>query len=85
MVIFNFGAYDMNNKLPYTFNFKFDVQWQPRNDLAITIGYSGNLGRHAVIPVPFNEPGIASSASPIPTGKAQTVTLIASMNSFDSG
>jgi Carboxypeptidase regulatory-like domain/TonB dependent receptor len=62
---FNFGAYDMSNKLPYTFNFKFDIQWQPRNDLAVTIGYTGNLGRHAVIPVPFNEPGIATPGSPI--------------------
>jgi hypothetical protein len=62
---FNFGAYDMANKLPYTFNFKFDVQWQPRNDLAITIGYSGNLGRHGVIPVPFNEPGIATPSNSI--------------------
>jgi hypothetical protein len=62
---FNFGAYDMANKLPYTFNFKFDMQWQPRNDIAITIGYTGNLGRHAVIPVPFNEPGIATPTSPI--------------------
>jgi Carboxypeptidase regulatory-like domain len=62
---FNFGAYDMSNKLPYTFNFKFDVQWQPRNDIAVTIGYTGNLGRHAVIPVPFNEPGIATPGSPI--------------------
>jgi hypothetical protein len=35
------------------------VQWQPRNDLAIDIGYVGNLGRHQVIPVPFNQPGIA--------------------------
>ena len=62
---FNFGAYDMSNKLPYTYNFKFDMQWQPRNDMAITIGYSGSLGRHAVIPVPFNEPGVATPSSPI--------------------
>jgi hypothetical protein len=62
---FNFGAYDMSNKLPYTFNFKFDMQWQPRGDVAITIGYSGNLGRHSVIPVPFNEPGIATPNAPI--------------------
>jgi hypothetical protein len=62
---FNFGAYDMSNKLPYTFNYKFDMQWQPRSDLAVTIGYSGNLGRHGVIPVPFNEPGIATPSNPI--------------------
>ena len=61
----NFGAYDKNNKLPYTINFALNVQWQPTNDLAITIGYSGNRGRHAVIPIPFNEPGIATATNPI--------------------
>jgi hypothetical protein len=56
----NFGAYDKNNKLPYTINFALNLQWQPRNDLAISIGYNGNRGRHSVIPIPFNEPGIAT-------------------------
>jgi hypothetical protein len=42
-----------------------NVQWQPRNDLAITIGYNGNRGRHSVIPIPFNEPGIATPTNPI--------------------
>jgi hypothetical protein len=32
--------------------------------LAIEIGYVGNLGRHQVIPVPFNQPQIASPSSP---------------------
>jgi Carboxypeptidase regulatory-like domain/TonB dependent receptor len=59
------GVYDRQNKLPYTYNYTLDIQWQPRNDLAITLGYVGNLGRHQVIPVPFNQPGIASKASPI--------------------
>jgi hypothetical protein len=61
----NFGAYDKNNVLPYTINFALNLQWQPRNDLAITIGYSGNRGRHSIIPIPFNEPGIASPTNPI--------------------
>jgi hypothetical protein len=61
------GIYDRANKLPYTYNFTLDVQWQPRNDLAIEIGYTGNLGRHQVIPVPFNQPGIASPAHHIHT------------------
>jgi hypothetical protein len=61
----NFGAYDKNNVLPYTINLTLNVQWEPRNDLAITIGYSGNRGRHSVIPIPFNEPGIATSNNPI--------------------
>jgi Carboxypeptidase regulatory-like domain/TonB dependent receptor len=59
------GVYDRTNKLPYTYNYTLDIQWQPRNDLAITLGYVGNLGRHQVIPVPFNQPGIASPGKTI--------------------
>jgi hypothetical protein len=59
------GVYDRANKLPYTYNYTLDIQWQPRNDLAIELGYVGNLGRHQVIPVPFNQPGIASPTNPI--------------------
>ena len=59
------GVYDRANKLPYTYNYTLDIQWQPRNDLAIELGYVGNLGRHQVIPIPFNQPGIASPSSPI--------------------
>ncbi|HZW91694.1 MAG TPA: TonB-dependent receptor [Candidatus Eremiobacteraceae bacterium] len=58
--LFSFATYNRANKLPYTINDTLDVQWQPRNDLAIEIGYVGNLGRHEVIPIPFNQPGIAS-------------------------
>ncbi len=59
------GVYDRTNTLPYTFNYTLDIQWQPRNDLAIEIGYVGNLGRHQVIPVPFNQAGIANPGAPI--------------------
>ena len=59
------GVYDRANKLPYTYNYTLDMQWQPRNDLLIEFGYVGNLGRHQVIPVPFNQPGIASPTSQI--------------------
>ena len=59
------GVYDRANKLPYTYNYTLDVQWQPRNDLAIDVGYVGNLGRHQVIPVPFNQAGIAAPSHPI--------------------
>ena len=62
------GVYDRANKLPYTFNYTLDVQWQPRNDLAIEVGYVGNLGRHQVIPVPFNQSNIASPSSPTLAG-----------------
>jgi len=58
------GVYDRDNKLPYTINYTLDVQWQPRNDLAIELGYVGNVGRHQIIPVPFNQPNIASPTNP---------------------
>ena len=60
------GVYDRANKLPYTFNYTLDIQWQPRNDVAVDIGYVGNVGRHQVIPVPFNQPGIATPTAPSP-------------------
>ncbi len=59
------GVYDRANKLPYTYNYTLDIQWQPRNDLAIELGYVGNLGRHQVIPVPFNQPGLANPSAKI--------------------
>ncbi|MGO9436779.1 MAG: TonB-dependent receptor domain-containing protein [Terracidiphilus sp.] len=62
------GVYNRANKLPYTFNYTLDIQWQPRNDLAIDLGYVGNRGRHQVIPVPFNQPTIASPSSPTLVG-----------------
>ncbi len=62
---FPFGSYDIHNKLPYTENFAFDVQYQPFKTVAIDVGYVGNIGRHGVIPVPFNQPGVATAASPI--------------------
>jgi Carboxypeptidase regulatory-like domain/TonB dependent receptor len=62
------GVYDRKNKLPYTMNYTLDIQWQPRPDLAIELGYVGNLGRHQVIPVPFNQPVIATAANPTLAG-----------------
>ncbi|MGD0987953.1 MAG: TonB-dependent receptor, partial [Candidatus Sulfotelmatobacter sp.] len=53
--LFSFADYNRANKLPYTMNETLDIQWQPRNDLAIDIGYVGNLGRHEVVPLPFNQ------------------------------
>jgi len=64
------GVYDRANKLPYSFNYALDIQWQPRNDLAVEVGYIGNLGRHQVIPVPFNQPVIASPTHPTLGGGA---------------
>jgi hypothetical protein len=63
--MFSFANYAQDNKLPYTINYTLDIQWQPRNNLAVEVGYVGNLGRHQVIPVPFNQAGIASASKPI--------------------
>ncbi len=64
------GVYNRGNKLPYTFNYTLDLQWQPRSDLAIELGYVGNTGRHQVIPVPFNQPTINSPSNPALSGGA---------------
>jgi len=61
----NFGTYDKKNVLPYTINYTLNLQWQPTNTIAITVGYTGNRGRHSVIPLPLNEPGIATASNPI--------------------
>lgn len=63
--LFALAVYDRQNKLPYTINNTLDIQWQPRNDLSIQVGYVGNLGRHLVIPVPFNQAQIATPTHPI--------------------
>ena len=62
---YSFGAYARDNKLPYSINYSFNVQVQLDNFTAMTIGYDGNVGRHLVIPVPFNEPGIATPTNNI--------------------
>jgi len=62
---FLFGGYDPRNTLPYSENWTFDVQWQPRDTLVIDVGYVGNHGQHELLPIPFNQPGIATPANPI--------------------
>jgi hypothetical protein len=61
----SFGTYDRANKLPYSINYTLDLQWQPRRDLLVELGYVGNLDRHQVIPVPFNQSRIATPSAPI--------------------
>ena len=81
--VLNFGTYNKRNVLPYTINYSFNFQWQPSGDLAFTLGYTGNLGRHAVIPVPLNEPGIATASNPI-HGETSTYGFqVLNQNSFD--
>ncbi len=61
----DFGAYDPHNVLPYSVDYSLSIQWQPSADVAVTVGYVGNRGRHSVIPIPFNEPGLATPQHPI--------------------
>ncbi|MGB6476532.1 MAG: TonB-dependent receptor [Candidatus Sulfotelmatobacter sp.] len=62
--LFSFADYNRANKLPYTLNQTLDIQWQPRHDLAIDIGYVGNFGRHEIVPLPFNQARIATPTNP---------------------
>ena len=69
---FTLGVYNPANKLPYSMNFTFNIQYQPSNDLMIELGYVGNLGRHEIIPLPFNQAQIATTASPTHPGGTAT-------------
>ena len=60
-----FSGYDMNNKLPYTENWTLDLQYQFSNNLLVTLGYVGNHGLHGVMPIPFNQPQIATPSNPV--------------------
>jgi hypothetical protein len=62
---FLFGGYDINNKLPYTENWTFDLQYQASNNWLFSAGYVGNHGVHEVLPIAFNQPGIATPQNPI--------------------
>ena len=61
----NFGAYAQKNKLPYAISYSLNTQVQLSKDASMLVGYIGNLGRHQVIPVPFNEPLIATPGNPV--------------------
>ena len=62
---FLFGGYDINNKLPYTENWTFDIQYQASNNWLFSAGYVGNHGQHEILPIPFNEPLLASPGHPV--------------------
>ncbi|HTU33587.1 MAG TPA: carboxypeptidase-like regulatory domain-containing protein [Candidatus Acidoferrum sp.] len=62
---FLFGGYDPNNKLPYTENWTLDLQYQLSNNWMFEVGYVGNRGIHEVLPVPFNQPLIATAQNPV--------------------
>lgn len=67
---FTLGTYNRANKLPYSINYTLDTEWQPSNTLMIEIGYVGNLGRHQVIPLPFNQAQVATPSKPTHPGGA---------------
>jgi hypothetical protein len=58
-----FGGYDIHNKLPYTQNWTLDLQYQFTNNWMFQVGYVGNHGTHLVLPIPFNQPIIATSTN----------------------
>jgi Carboxypeptidase regulatory-like domain/TonB dependent receptor len=60
---FLFGGYDINNKLPYTANWTLDLQFQASNSWMFEVGYVGNHGTHLVLPIPFNQPLIATQTN----------------------
>jgi hypothetical protein len=62
---FLYGGYDINNKLPYTENWTFDVQYQPSNNWMFEVGYLGNHGQHEILPVPFNQALLATPQNPV--------------------
>jgi Carboxypeptidase regulatory-like domain len=62
---FLFGGYDINNKLPYTENWTFDLQYQAANDWLFSAGYVGNHGVHEILPIAFNQPLIATPQHPV--------------------
>jgi hypothetical protein len=60
-----YGGYDIHNKLPYVQNWTLDLQYQASNDWLFDLGYVGNHGTHLVVPVPFNQPIIATATNPV--------------------
>lgn len=62
---FLFGSYDPRNTLPYSENWTVDVQWQPSNTLMFDLGYVGNHGLHQLLPIPFNQPLLATQNNPV--------------------
>ena len=62
---FLYGGYDIGNKLPNTQNWTLDFQYQPSNNWLFDVAYVGNHGVHEVLPVPFNQPIIATPQNPL--------------------
>ena len=60
---FLYGGYDTSNKLPYMENWTLDFQYQLSNNWMFEVGYVGNHGTHLVLPIPFNQPLIATASN----------------------
>jgi hypothetical protein len=83
-----FGGYDPANKLPYSNNWTVDLQWQPVNTVNLSLGYVGSHSFHQVLPIPFNQPNIATSSNPIngqTTSYGFNVTPSETLKTFDGG
>jgi hypothetical protein len=46
-------------------NWSFDLQYQLSNRGLFSAGYIGNHGTHEVLPIPFNQPLIATASNPV--------------------
>jgi len=77
-----FAGYNPTNKLPYSENWTLDVQWQPSNTLMFDVGYVGNHGVHQILPIPFNQAKIATSANAV---NGQTVSYGFQATDADGG
>lgn len=62
---FLYGGYDTSNKLPYMQDWTLDLQYQASNNWMFEVGYVGNHGTHLVLPIPFNQPLIATPTNPV--------------------
>ncbi len=60
-----FGSYAADNKLPYTENYSLDFQYQLAPKLVADIGYTGTHGVHQTVPLPFNQPQVATPQNPV--------------------
>jgi hypothetical protein len=60
-----FGSYAANNKLPYTENYSFDLQYQLFPKITADVGYTGTHGVHQTVPLPFNQPQVATPSTPV--------------------
>jgi Carboxypeptidase regulatory-like domain/TonB dependent receptor len=83
-----FGGYDPTNQLPYSEDWTFDLQWQPVNTLQLSLGYIGSRSLHQVLPIPFNQPGIATASNPIngqTTSYGFNVVPSETLKTFDGG